>query len=280
VDTLFPPLGGTSYVDVLKAGQEKTLNFSSYQWPWCGQVPGGESAGGGTQGHFNPNVTNNYGPSNHPTTIGPRGVSDWTLINHQVKVCADAKNEVTESNKTNNCLLRLLGTLIDYDLLPLANLAAWKNSSGAVPDFGNESSSYGAYIKMGDGSLEMVPEKVPQGWIQGYWGVFFTDPDTRTAQVAAIKIPPKLHFLATVGLAPNATGSDGVTFKLGVRDLSDTMNFLPGKKMTVPGQFEVWDIDLADYEGQSVLFVLRVEAGASPVNDFAVWKSAHLVQIQ
>ncbi|MCX6007577.1 MAG: hypothetical protein NTZ34_10040, partial [Chloroflexi bacterium] len=77
----------------------------------------------------------------------------------------------------------------------------------------------------------------------------------------------------------NATGSDGVTFKLGLRDLSDTMNFLPGKKMTVPGKFEAWDIDLSDYEGQTVLFVLRVEAGPSAVNDFAVWKQARLVQI-
>ena len=56
------------------------------------------------------------------------------------------------------------------------------------------------------------------------------------------------------------------------------MNFLPGKTMTVPGQFEDWDIDLSDYAGQKVFFVLRVEAGASAVNDFAVWKQARLVQ--
>ena len=48
--------------------------------------------------------------------------------------------------------------------------------------------------------------------------------------------------------------------------------------MTVPGQFETWDIDLSDYEGQKVYFILRVEAGASAVNDFAVWKQAELVQ--
>ena len=60
--------------------------------------------------------------------------------------------------------------------------------------------------------------------------------------------------------------------------MSDTMNFLPGKTMTVPGQFEDWDIDLSDYAGQKAFFVLRVEAGASPTNDFAVWKQARLVQ--
>ena len=36
VDNLFPPMGGTSFVDVLKPGQEKSMVFSSYQWPWCG----------------------------------------------------------------------------------------------------------------------------------------------------------------------------------------------------------------------------------------------------
>ena len=162
----------------------------------------------------------------------------------------------------------------------LASLASWKNGSGEVPAFGVETSQSGAYIKMSDGGLEMVPEQVPQGWIQGYWGSFYTDQETRTDQVAAIKIPTKLHFIATVGLSPSATGSDGVTFKLGLKDLSDTMNFLPGKTMTVPGQFETWDINLSDYEGQKVFFVLRVEAGGSAANDFAVWKSAHLVQVQ
>ena len=132
---------------------------------------------------------------------------------------------------------------------------------------------------MGDGSLEMVPEQVPQGWIQGYWGAFFTDPETRVPQTAYIKIPAKMHFVSTVGLAQNATGSDGVTFKLGLKDMSDTMNFLPGKKMTVPGQFETWDVDLSDYAGQIALIVLRVEAGPSAINDFAVWRQGRLIQV-
>jgi len=278
VNNLLPPLGGSSFVDVLKPGQEKGMVFSSYQWPWCGQDPagaGGGGGGGGFQGH----VAGALVAANHPTAGGNVGYVDWSLMNQVVKVCADAKNEATELSKTNNCMLKIWGILLDYDLLPLAHLAGWKNGSGDVPTFGVESSKSGAYIKMGDGGLEMVPEQVPQGWIQGYWGAFYTDLDTHAAQTAYIKIPAKLHLLTTVGLAQNATGSDGVTFKLGLKDMSDTMNFLPGKKMTIPGTFENWDIDLSDYEGQKVLFVLRVEAGASPVNDFAVWKQARLVQV-
>lgn len=268
VDNLFPPTGGSSFVDVLKPGQEKGANFSSYQWPWCGQeAQGAETAGGGASG-----CTCYVGQ-------GASTVADWSALNHSVKVCADANNEASESDKTNNCMVKLWGKLIDYSLTPLAHLATWRNGSGGAPAFGVESSQQGAYIKMGDGGLEMVPEPVPQGWIQGYWGDFYTDSELRVARTAAIKIPARLHFIADVGLAQNATGSDGVTFKLGLRDMSDTMNFLPGKKMTAPGQFEAWDIDLSDYEGQTVIFVLRVEAGPSAVNDFAIWKSARLVQI-
>ncbi len=111
---------------------------------------------------------------------------------------------------------------MNYNLLPLAHLASWKNSAGDVPDFGSESNPKGGFIKQGDGSLEMIPEQVPQGWTQGYWGYFYTDQQTNTAQIAAIKLPAKTHFIATVGLSPNAVGSDGVTFKFGMKDLSDT----------------------------------------------------------
>ena len=48
VDNLFPPMGGTSFVDILKPGQEKSMVFSSYQWPWCGSdEPPARSVGRG-----------------------------------------------------------------------------------------------------------------------------------------------------------------------------------------------------------------------------------------
>lgn len=270
VDNLFPPLGGTSFCDVMKPGQERTLVFSSYQWPDCGQEPA--SSGEGRQ---------QWGTLVRApvTTGGIHGYYDTSILNHEVKVCADGRNEAKESNKNNNCLMRIWGILLDYDMLPLAHLATWKNSAGEMPAFGTEGSTTGAYIKMSDGGLEMVPEQVPQGWIQGYWGIFSVDPELKTPVTAAIMLPAKTHLKLRVGLASHAQGSDGVTFKVGLRDLSDSINFLPGKKMTVPGQFEDWDIDLNDYQGQKVLIVLRVEAGATATNDFAVWKQARLMQV-
>ncbi|MGA2159094.1 MAG: hypothetical protein WB588_12190 [Dehalococcoidia bacterium] len=268
VDNLIPPLGSTSFVDIMKVGEERTLSFSSYQWVGCGT-----NAASGQNGGFSPNIQGSVGPSQ-----SGNGYVVLTL-NHEVKVCANAKDPIPEADTSNNCIIKLFGPLWNYDLLPLAHLASWKNSAGDVPDFGSESNPKGGFIKQGDGSLEVIPEQVPQGWTQGYWGYFYTDQDTHTDQIAAIQVPAKTHFIATVGLSPNAVGSDGVTFKFGLKDLSDTVNFLPGKQMTIPGQFENWDIDLSDYVGQKVYFILRVEAGSKGINDFAIWKDARLVQV-
>ena len=35
VDNLSPPMGSTSFVDVMKPGEERTLAFSNYQWIGC-----------------------------------------------------------------------------------------------------------------------------------------------------------------------------------------------------------------------------------------------------
>jgi len=70
-----------------------------------------------------------------------------------------------------------------------------------------------------------------------------------------------------------------VTFKFGLKDLNDTVTWIGSKKATTPGAFEDWDINLSDYEGQKYSIVLRVEAGDSPVNDFAIWNQARLIQV-
>jgi hypothetical protein len=124
-----------------------------------------------------------------------------------------------------------------------------------------------------------IPQQVPQGWVQGVWGYFYADEDWKKPASAAIKFPAKLHFLTRIGLSRNATGSDGVTYKFGIKDLNDTVTWLASKKVTAPGVFENWDINLSDYEGQKYYVVLRVEAGNSPVNDFAIWDAPKLIQI-
>jgi hypothetical protein len=263
IDNMYPPLGGTSYCEIMKPGQERTLTFSSYQWPYGLDTAASDPiACGGTCAHM--------------AVVEPRDYN----INHTVKVCADAKAELKESSESNNCMRKNWGVLMKVDLLQVAHLAKWTNSQGEQPRFGVEGSTTGAYIPLSGGGLETVPPPVPQGWIQGTWGFFYVDKDTRAAQSAPVVVPAKGKFIARVGLSENAKNSDGVTFKIGMRDMSDNVNFLPGKKMTVPGKYETWEIDLSDYEDQKAYFLLRVEAGATATDDFAVWQEARLEQME
>lgn len=257
VDNLFPAMGGESFVDVLKPGQEKVLNFSSYEWPY------GADTGG--MGSWNPDVDIVYDPS---------------IQNHTVKVCADARDQAAETNDNNNCLYKIWGNLWNYDLLPIAHLPIYYNSWDSLDNTEGltEGDRKGAHIKMSDGSLEMVPEAKPQGFIRGKWGIFYSDIYGQT-RVYRILVPPKLHFKARVGLSNYATGSDGVTFKLGFLDSTDTLRWLGEKKMTVPGKYEDWDLDLSDQQGTLGFFLLQVDAGNSYANDYAIWKEARLLQV-
>jgi hypothetical protein len=308
VDNMFPPLGGTSFVDKLKPGEERGLQFSSYQWPWCspGAMPLGGGGGGGPTGqvmypqgtpggNFNPgpyatHYQNDTPPpqTHNPPDSGGGGYMDFSSMNHMIKACADGKNELTEADKNNNCMSKIYGILFKYDLLPQGHQATWLTNIGPAEYYTTEGTTTGAHFKMSDGSLQVIPPRSPNSFIQGYFGYFFTttpglgyvDTGPTATAVMPIMIPPKLKFIGRVGLAQNATGTDGVTFKLGLKGLNDVTNFVGSKTMTQPGVFEDWVVDLKDYEGQVAYFILRTEAGASPNNDFAIWKEGRLEQFE
>jgi hypothetical protein len=227
-------------------------------------------------------------PPPPPPDEGGGSYMDFSLMNHIVKVCADGKNEATEADKNNNCLSKIYGMLFKYDLLPQAHQATWLTNMGPAEYYTMESTTTGAHFKTTDGAVEVIPPQSPNSWIQGYFGYFVlatpglgaVNTGPTATPVLPIKIPPKLKFISRVGLAQNATGTDGVTFRLGLKGLNDTTNFIATKTMTQPGVFEEWVIDLKDYEGQVAYFILRADAGASAGNDFAIWKEGRLEQFQ
>ena len=214
---------------------------------------------------------------------------DFSDMNHMIKACADAENKALEVNKNNNCASKIYGLLFKYDLLPQSHMARWVGNMGPIDYFTSEGSTTGAHFPLTNGAVEMIPPRVPNGWIQGYFGYFYTnqggtlggvDSGPTATPILPIRIPPKTKFIGRVGLAANATGSDGVTFKFGLQGLDDVTNILQSKTITQPGTSEDWVIDLKDYEGQVAYFILRTEAGASAVNDFAVWSEGRLEQFQ
>lgn len=261
VDDYIPAMGGSSFVDVLKPGQEKSITFSNYQW------------------------SSNILGSETQTQVLSEGYYELPRNNNKIKVCADANNEANETVETNNSKVTLIGILWDYDLLRVSNLATWRNGNGNLPEPGSENNLNGAHFQIANANMEMtplletIPQQVPQGWIQGTWGYFYSLEEYGSPKIAALKIPAKLHFTSKVGLSRNASGSDGVLLKFGLKDLNDTVTWIESKKLTVPGDLQDWDINLSDYEGQKCYFVLRVEAGASAANDFVIWNQAKLLQV-
>jgi len=261
VNDLLPTQGSSSFVPALKPGQETLLSFSNYELPM--------------------NMT--YGDVQ--SRVRSEGYIDLPLNNTKVVVCSDAQNAASEAVEANNCKVMLFGVLWDYELLRVANLATWRNGDGDMSEPGSETSANGAHFQIANTDmevtpqLEIIPQQVPQGWMQGTWGYFYSDEEYGSPKMGAIKIPARLHFAAKVGLARNAIGSDGVTLKFGLKDLNDNVNWIASKKLTTPGAFEDWDINLSDYEGQKCYFVLRVEAGDSPVNDFVICNQARLMQV-
>jgi hypothetical protein len=257
-----PAQGGSSFVDVLKPGEERLATFSNYGWPYG----------------------NNFGAVVPFIGIDSRGYIELPLNNYNLKVTADGSNVAAESNETNNSRMTVVGMVWDYDLLSVASLAIWRNAEGDVPEPGSENDIHGAHILIPNADMEVrpqletMPQQVPQGWMQGIWGYFYSD-DYGSHRTAAIQLPAKLHFQARVGLASYATGSDGVTFRFGLKDLNDTVTWIASKKMTSPGTFEKWDVNLGDYAGQKCYFIMRVDGGASTANDFAIWKEARLLQV-
>ena len=313
VDNMFPPMGGESFVDVLKPGEERGAQFSSYQWPWCGSSPGTAPSGGrggptgqvmyvhgpgsdyNPGGNYNPGTTASHYQNDTPAAqvqtphdSGGGSYMDFSPMNHMIKACADGKNQATEADKNNNCTSKIYGMLFKYDLLPQGHQATWLTNLGPVDYYTSEGSTQGAHFKLSGGALETIPPKSPNSWIQGYFGYFVlatpglgsVNTGPTATPVMPIKIPPKLKFIGKVGLAQNATGTDGVTFKLGLKGLNDVTNFVGSKTMTQPGVFEDWVVDLKDYEGQVAYIILRTDAGASANNDFAVWKEGRLEQFE
>jgi len=263
VNDLMPAQGGSSLVDMLKPGEENTYRFSNYQW-----YSGKELAQDTDQ-----------------VKVDPRGYIELPMYSKKVKVSADGRNEAAETNRSNNSKITLIGTMWNYDLLAVSNMATWLNPDGISTEPGSEGNIHGGHFQIPNRDMEIrpqletIPQQIPQGWMQGTWGYFYYEPGSSSSKVTAITVPPKLHFVARVGLSSSAVGSDGVNLKFGLKDIFDSITWVGSKRLSTPGAYEDWDINLSDYEGQKDYFILRVEAGASPANDFVIWDQARLVQV-
>ena len=238
----------TSYVETLAAGEEKTESFSNWRWAF--------QAGGGAA-----------------------GAPSFALKASTVKVCANANNDIEESNKDNNCTTVVWGPKFTYDFMANAHFAKWRSSIGGFAGDlrwgGLPSEKKGAaYIVLGD--LYMCPEKVSNGWILGRFADYYSDYGVSLSR--EIEVPTRAVFIAQLGFRQGATSTDGVRVALGY--LNETFSLVLFPKMDVysDGQLHTYKVDLSALEDKKTEFFLWVEAKDSPEGDCVRWVNPIITQ--
>jgi hypothetical protein len=225
-------LRDTSWVESLKAGEEKTLPFTNYDWE-----------------------------------------------GYKITVCADGKQQVAEAGEDNNCYVPAFGFKFNYDMAQMVSRAAWRGSAGRVK-YGESDKVTGYAVKLtevvaGDGQtyrnvVETVPPNSSFGWVEGYFGDW-QEQWQMGGYMLPLELPYNARFTARVGLSKEAEGSSGVTFLFGIQEESGALTWWPGVKAAYGGELQSLDIDLSSYGGRKVMAVLRLEAGAGPDNNYALW---------
>lgn len=225
-------LRDTSWVESLKAGEEKTLPFTNYDWE-----------------------------------------------GYKITVCADGKKQITEASEDNNCYVPSFGFKFNYDMSNMVSRATWRGSAGRVR-YGEADKVTGYAVKLTevtaeDGQvyrnvIETVPSNLSFGWIEGFFGDW-QEQWQAGGYMLPLQLPYNARFTAKVGLSEEAQGGSGVTFLFGVQEENGNTNWWPGVKASYDGKLDSLDIDLSSYGGGKVMAVLRVEAGADPEKNFALW---------
>ena len=225
-------LRDTSWVDGLKSGEEKTLPFTNYDWE-----------------------------------------------GYKIKVCADGGNKIEEASRDNNCYVPYFGFKYSYDFGQNASRAVWRGSAGRIKYFDGDRVA-GLAVRLpevvaGDNqtyrnAIEMVPPNAGYGWIEGSFGDW-QEQWQAPGYVLPLELPYNARFTARVGLSEEARGSSGVAFLFGIQDEQGGTNWWPAVKATYDGSINSMDIDLSAYGGKKVMAMLRVEAGADPDNNYALW---------
>jgi hypothetical protein len=118
--------------------------------------------------------------------------------------------------------------------------------------------------------VETVPPDSSFGWIEGYFGDW-QEQWQMGGYMLPLELPYNARFTARVGLSKEAQGGDGVTFLFGIQEENGSTNWWPAVQAAYDGELNSLDIDLSSYAGKKVMAVLRVEAGAGADKNYALW---------
>ncbi len=233
----------SDYVESLAAGEERTTSFSNFDW----RFPGAAGDPAAAIAQFN------------------------------VRVCADAGNDIEESDKGNNCLTKIWGQTFTYDFVKNAHMAKWRSGAGELKWPMVASDKKGAAFLLYN-TLVMCPEPVSNGWIQGRFAEYYTPTLGAPISSREIEIPQSARFTAKVGFKQGDSSTDGVGVALGYLDAAGSVVLFPKIDVYSDGTLRVYEIDLSDMAGKKTEFILWVEAKDSPEGDCVRWVEPKIVQ--
>jgi hypothetical protein len=161
-----------------------------------------------------------------------------------------------------------------FDFIDKASQASWRSGAGALTFPGQEDDERGfALFRQGalleDGStaslvLETHPQWVTNGFIAGVY--------------PARAIAAGSDLYVKVGFLSGAAGSDGVTFQVKVGQPGMQAATILNLPASLDGKLNEAVVSLAAYAGKTVTFELKVLAGQSSGQDWAVWVDARIRQ--
>jgi|GEM_PF-2046372 len=159
------------------------------------------------------------------------------------------------------------------DLISMARQAKWLNDRGTplpFPGKPNDSRGFALLLRaqLEDGQsytdvLQTHPRWAAQGTIEGRF---------------QLTIPENSSLEAVVGFLQGASGSDGVTFEVLWKEGNQEVLLAQAAKR-MDGRLTPLNANLANYGGHPGTIILRVKAGASSGQDWAVWKSIRIVPV-
>ena len=232
-------LRDTSWVESLKAGDEKTLPFTNYEWDGnkitvCADGKDQVSEASKDNNCYVPTFgfKYNYDMSQMVSRVAWRGSAGWVKYGEADKVTGYAV-------KLNEVVAEDGQTYRDV--------------------------------------VETVPPGSGNGWIEGYFGDWQERWQTG-GYMLPLQLPYNARFTARVGLSKDVPDSSGVTFLFGIQGEDGSVNWWPGVTAAYDGKLDSIDIDLSSYGGRKVMAILRVEAGAGAEENSALWIGPAIIQ--
>lgn len=167
---------------------------------------------------------------------------------------------------------------LTYDFNIQANSAAWTSSGGGSTG----SVTFGGADDDPNGVAKLKEDfRLENGKTSGValvTGPKATNDGSITGAFPAYTIEQKDHFLAKLGFPQNC-GNGQVVFRFSIKQ-GETITQLGQWPKSCDGSLVFADVDLSDYAGREVQFVLDVLADGSPEKDLVVWGSARIERLE